>query len=373
MTFLGLMPDEWFQVGVSLAIVMISILIGRWVVRLFLEQIVHRLVKRTKTTLDETLWKVLNTPIYWFIIVFAVDFGTERLDFIPAKIQSVLNEIYYVLYFLIGIMFILRLVSELFRWYRKGIDEKADPHLAKQMLPFLRRVALIVIATIALVSLLGRYTDISALLATLGVTSLAFALAAQTALEDLFSGFLIMLDRPFRVGDRIEIQDLDTWGDVSEIGLRSTRIRTRDNRMVILANSKISKSMIVNHAYPDTQYRIQVEIGVDYDADIELARKTIVETVQKVDGVLQNRPVEALLLAFGESALIFRVRWWIESYVDTRRMFDNVNTSLYEALTQAGVSLPYPQLEVRHYLDPERITDIIQRVRRENPGQQTSP
>jgi small-conductance mechanosensitive channel len=113
----------------------------------------------------------------------------------------------------------------------------------------------------------------------------------------------------------------------------------------------MGKSLIVNHSYPDTQYRIQVHIGVAYGTDLEQARDTMINAVQGVEGVLEDRPVEALFLEFGDSALVFRVRWWIESYVDTRRMFDSVNTAIYQALQAEGIEIPYPQLEVRQRAD----------------------
>jgi len=81
-----------------------------------------------------------------------------------------------------------------------------------------------------------------------------------------------------------------------------------------------------------------------------------------VEGVLPDRKVEALFLEFGDSAMIFRVRWWLESYVDTRRMFDRVNTALYKALEEAGIELPFPQLDVHHKIDPEgkeKIRDLL--------------
>jgi small-conductance mechanosensitive channel len=190
------------------------------------------------------------------------------------------------------------------------------------------------------------------------------ALAAQAALSDTISGFIIMIDRPFRIGDRIEILELDTWGDVEDIGLRSTRIRTRDNRMVIVPNSVISKSLVVNYAYPNTDYRIQIHVGVAYDTDIEEARNILIQAVSKVEGVDPERPVEALFLEFGDSALIFRVRWWLASYVDTRRMFDKVNTAMYNALNQAGIEMPFPQRDVKYKIDDtqlERFEKILTR------------
>ncbi len=114
-------------------------------------------------------------------------------------------------------------------------------------MPFVSRVALILLTVLGGIILLDHFNvEVSGLVATLGIGSLAIALAAQAALADTISGFIIMFDRPYRIGDRIEILELDTWGDVTDIGLRSTRIRTRDNRMAVVPNSVIAKNMVVN-------------------------------------------------------------------------------------------------------------------------------
>ena len=113
---------------------------------------------------------------------------------------------------------------------------------------------------------------------------------------------------------------------------------------------------------PDTQYRIQIELGLDYGTDVELARKTIVDAVRSVKGVLPHRRVEALFLRFGDNALIFRVRWWLESYYDTRRMFDRVNSAIYEALNEAVISISPPmQVDTYHHL-PEQTTENIAKL-----------
>ena len=144
------------------------------------------------------------------------------------------------------------------------------------------------------------------------------------------------------MGDRIEIQEINTWGDVTQIGLRTTRIRTRDNRLVIVPNSIIGTNQIVNYTFPDTRYRIQIDIGLVYGQDVEQARRIMIATVREVEGVLDDEIVEALYVKMGESGMIFRVRFWIESYEDTRRMFDRVNTALNEAFAEAGIELAYP-------------------------------
>ncbi|MGD8750279.1 MAG: mechanosensitive ion channel family protein, partial [Anaerolineales bacterium] len=295
---------------------------------------------------------------------FASQIAVNRLGFLPESWDSVKDDIFFVLYLFVGYVFVWQFVTNLFDWYGHEMALRTETELDEQLMPFFRRIALIILSLISIITLLGHFNvDISAMVTTLGIGSLAIALAAQTVLGDTISGFAIMVDRPFRIGDRIEIQDLDTWGDVIDIGLRSSRIRTRDNRMVIVPNSVIGKSLVVNYSYPDTQYRIQVHIGIAYGSDIELARETMIETVREVEGVLTERPVEALFLEFGDSALIFRVRWWLESYIDTRRMFDRVNTALLEALEGVGIEIPIPQREIHHKMKPTELTPLVEVLR----------
>jgi small-conductance mechanosensitive channel len=285
-------------------------------------------------------------------VIFVTEYAIQRLDFIPESWQPLLDNIFYVLYLVTGFLLAGKLVHNIFIWYGKEMAIKTESELDEQLLPFFRRIALVILGAIGLIMLLGHFeVDVSGLVATLGITSLAIALAAQTALSDTISGFTIMMDRPFRIGDRIQIQDLNTWGDVVDIGLRSSRVRTRDNRMVVVPNSVIGKSLVVNYDYPDTQYRIQIQLGISYESDIESARQVMIDAVRGVEGVLSDRPVEALFLEFGDTGLIFRVRWWLESYEDTRRMFDRVNSALYHALDDAGIELSFPQQTVYHVFD----------------------
>jgi small-conductance mechanosensitive channel len=138
-----------------------------------------------------------------------------------------------------------------------------------------------------------------------------------------------------------------------DIGLRTTRIRTRDNRLVIVPNSVIGTNQVINYTYPDPQYRIQTHVGIAYGTDIEKARQIIVDTVRRVEGVLEDKPVDALYIEMGDSAMVFRVRWWIESYVDTRRMFDRVHTVLQNALDEAGIESPFPTQNLNLRLEQE--------------------
>ena len=185
---------------------------------------------------------------------------------------------------------------------------------------------------------LGRFgIEPSALITTLGIGTLAVALAAQETLSDIISGFIIMIDQPFNVGDRVEILDINTWGDVTEIGLRSTRVLTRDNRLVAIPNSVIGKGLVVNYSDPSTVYRVQTHIGVSYDTDLEKAREVMIEAIRAQEWVMHDEPIEALMLEFSSTAMVFRVRCWIEHYVEKRRAIDRMNTALYYAVGEAGI------------------------------------
>ena len=164
---------------------------------------------------------------------------------------------------------------------------------------------------------------------------------------------LILIDQPYRVGDRIEINELNTWGDVIAIGTRTTRIQTPDHRMVIVTNSKIGKSQIVNYSYPDPHYRLQVDYLVSDQRDLEEMRQTMIDTVNEIEGVLKERPVNALVQEIGAGSVRFRVRWWIDSYTDTRDIFDRVNTAMYYRFKTSGIKLASESYDLNINLDSE--------------------
>jgi len=345
--FWGLSGQQWIEIGISILILLAVLLLGRWVINLILEKLLFRITKRTKNNLDNQILNAARLPLYFLAVVLALDTALRRLSFLPRDWNTWIEEGLYIFYFLVGFIFVWRLVTHFFRWYEEEMAQRTETNLDKQLFPFFERIALILLSAVGVITVLSHYEiNITAMVTTLGIGSLAVALAAKSTLEDTISGFMIMIDRPYRIGDRIELMDLDTWGDVVDIGLRSTRIRTRDNRMVVVPNSVIGKSLVVNYAYPNDQYRLQIHIGVAYGTEIEKARQVIIDAVQKVEGVLPDRSVEALFLEFGDSSMTFRVRWWLESFVDTRRMFDRVNTALYNALKKENIQLPFPQLDV---------------------------
>jgi len=342
-TVVGINVDDLLNLLVS---IFIALVVGLLLSRL-VYFVLERTVAQTESKYDDAFIKVIRHQVTLIFTVIGLQFGTLRLNFIDVANKQLLNRLYIATYIVAGTIILWRLLDILVEWYHNEIEPQHNEHQLDTLLILLQRFAhgmLIITSALMLLSLYN--INVTALVAALGVGGLAISLAAQDTLSNVIAGIMIMFDQPFRVGDRIEIQGLGTWGDVVDIGLRSTRIRTRDNRMVIVPNNSISTDQIVNYSYPDPQYRIQIEIGIGYGQDIEKVRKIIVDTVSQVEGVLQDRPVDALYVEMGASAMTFRVRWWIDSYVDTRRMFDRVNTVLQTALNNAGIECPFNTIDV---------------------------
>ena len=244
---------------------------------------------------------------------------------------------------ILATLILWNLVNSGYRFYQQKYAAEGRGDELEPVLILITRVIQILILGLSISIILTNFgINLSALLAAFGVAGLAFSLAAQDTLADAIAGFIILIDQPYRIGDRIEIQDEGTWGDVVQIGIRTTRIRTRDNRLVIVPNSVIGKNQVINYTYPDPRYRIQTHISIGYGSDIELVRQLIIDTVCQVEGVLPDQPVESLYLEMGDSAMIFRVRWWLASYEDTRRMFDRVNTALQNAFDANDIAMPNP-------------------------------
>jgi small-conductance mechanosensitive channel len=335
------------DIGVALLIIVLAWVISR-LSKYALRQLSIRLIGRTRTTLDDIIIELAETPLQALILVVGLDLAVAQINNISAELSTGIDQVFFTIYIIIVYLFLYRLVGGLMVWYAREVVSKTETELDDRFLDLFRRVAQLALTVVVAITVLGRFgIEVSALVTTLGIGSLAIALAAQETLGDMISGFTIMIDQPFKVGDRVEILDIDTWGDVVEVGLRSTRILTRDNRMVSVPNSVIGKGLVVNYSDPSTMYRVQTHVGVAYGTDIEHAREIMIEAIRSESWVMKDKKIEALMLQFDDSALVFRVRCWIKHYVETRRIIDKMNTALYHALNREGIDIPFPHRDLR--------------------------
>jgi small-conductance mechanosensitive channel len=363
-SFLGLPVEDWISLGISLLIVLAGYLVGTLLIR----RLLPRVVRRTGTELDDRLLQAVGPDLRRLVVVLALEFATRQLSFLSPELKTLFSDAYFVLALIMGARITWRLIDLADEWYRRRLAEEGRLDSLDAVLTLLVRLGRAVVGVVAISILLTHFgVNITAFAAALAVGGLALALAAKDVIADAIEGFIILVDRPFRIGDRIEIQEVGTWGDVTEIGLRTTRIRTRDNRVVIVPNSVIGANQVINYSYPDPRYRIQTHVGVGYGADLEAARRIIIDTIRQVEGVLPDKPVDALYIEMGDSARILRVRWWIESYVETRQMVDRVHTAMERALDEAGVEMPFPTQSINLRLEPETANQLPQAITEHSP------
>ncbi len=341
---------DWISLILSVVLVALVLAFGRRIIT----NLLNRLAKRTKSTFDDELIHRIQGQIRWFVVVLGFDIAVFTLTFLSDSTKSLLTNIFFLLYFLIIFSAAYISLEFFFEWYEAQQKEAEEERKMGLFLPLIHRSAIVVLIVLGVVILLDHFgVNVTGLAAILALVGLAVGLAAQDTISDMISGYIILVDQPFRVGDRIEIPNEDTWGDVVEIGTRTTRIRTRDNTLVIIPNSSIAHGQVKNYSFPDPNYRLQLDIGIAYGTNIDEVRKVLGDAVRGVEGVLPDMPVEILYNEMGESSMTIRVRWWINSFADKRRMYDKVNTAMQLAIDAAGIESPFPTQQLNVSLDSD--------------------
>jgi len=227
-------------------------------------------------------------------------------------------------------------------WYLAEVAHRTQTTLDDEFLPLLKKLNIVVVLTLAVTVILGHFgVELGGLLATAGIASLAVALAAQETLSNVFAGLSLLLDKPFREGDRIELAD-GRLGDVTEVGLRTTKILTRQNTVLVIPNKQLADDQIINHVYPDVRYRLITQIGVAYSTDLRVAKQIILDILSEQEGVLKDPPPSVDFVEFGDSALVLRIVFWLESYRDRFRALDKFNMAANDWFRQEGIEIPYP-------------------------------
>ena len=209
----------------------------------------------------------------------------------------------------------------------------------------LRSIAVVLIV-ISIAILLEHFGYQVSSVMIVGLVLLVAYIAVKFVIADAVNGFIILFDQPFRIGDRIQIESMDTWGEVIDVGTRTTRILTFDNRVLVVPNSTIANEQVDNYTYPDTTYRMQLDIGIRFGSDIIQVQNILSHAVSGVQGVLQEKPPEVLLIEFGDSGLTFRLRWWVPTQTDFYIMSNRINLAVIEAMQEAGIEVSFTSLNV---------------------------
>jgi MscS family membrane protein len=314
-------------------------IIKRFLLRLAL--IDKKVTKGEKTIIDLSSW------ISYFFSMLFLNLAIAQLS-VPAKLMKIFNLIFFILYVSIATFISIKLVDlileKLSQKVRKSVAVNEAP-LVDTYYSMISKVINVFIVLIALIAVLDRLGfNVTSLVASLGVGSLAIGLAAQDTIKNFISGVLLVTDRQFRIGDRVYIKNIDVEGYVYDIGLRTTRILTiSGNNLITVPNSKLTEGIIENSLYPDPKVKDFVEVGVSYTSDVDKVKELLLKAASEIDGILDNPHPSVYFTQFGDSALIFKLIY----YVEGKDIAFDVKSKLHERINKLfrenGVEIPFPQ------------------------------
>ncbi|REJ73805.1 MAG: mechanosensitive ion channel family protein [Acidobacteria bacterium] len=214
---------------------------------------------------------------------------------------------------------------------------KASPALVN-ILSRLARYTILILGGIMAISQAG--FAVGPLLASVSVLGLAVGLAAQDSLSNLVAGLTILWDRPFSLGDRVTLDD--TYGEVTDISIRTTTVRTPSHRELIIPNQEVITNTIINHSRT-TDLRLDIALGIGYGEDFDEARRVLIEAAEGSDHTDPERPVKVVMTELADSSVNLELRVWIKDpHKEKPAGFDLLERAK-KALDGAGIEIPFPQ------------------------------
>ncbi len=305
-----------------------------------LKKHVKRLTEKTKTDIDDEILEIIMRPAHILIILAGISISTKSLSLLVPYLTWIDGAV-----FVAGILIVsfaaTKIISVLIeRWLKVQKKFEKTPRL-------ISKIVTVTVYFMAFLTILSHFgIQITPLIATLGIGGLAVGLALQNTLSNFFSGLHIISDKPIGIGDFIELPDANISGFVEDIGWRSTRIRTLPNTIVIVPNTKLSESIIVNNSLPEQEMAALVQVGVAYGSDLEKVEKATVDVAKKiqktVSGAVKNFEPFIRYHTFGDSNINFSVILRVEKFVDQYLVKHEFIKALKERYDKEGIEISWP-------------------------------
>ncbi len=339
--------DPWaYLVPVAKFIGIVAVTgIAWWLFNVIARHIEKRYSKRRFFERNPGLFELFRRAGHYCILTLA---GAEMVAFLRAPS---LEKIFYALLVILLASFAKNIFDTLVPYLERVLAEKTETKVDDVILDLFKNFSGVIIYTIGVffaLDLLG--LNIMPLVAGAGVAGLAVGFAAKDTLSNLIAGILLIIDRPFEVGDRIEVwsapSNSATWGDVIDIGIRATKIRTTDNIVIVIPNNEIMKRDIINYTTITKEIRVRIPIGIAYEADVKRAKEVIAGIAYELDWVMKSPPVKVVVKSFGESSVNLEARVWIN---DPRRRMDTIShitDRVKEVFQEQGIEIPYPKRDI---------------------------
>ena len=327
--------ENW---GISILIILGAIIIVK-LLSLLGKKVIKPFVTGTDNHLDDVIFYSLEAPVKFAIILLGIWIAIHRLVY-PDSFVKVVDNAYSILIVLDITWFFGRLYTSLLQVYWG----KQSNGQANKMMPIIKRTILVIVWLIGIVMALSNVgVNISALLGTLGIGGIAFALAAQDTVKNVFGTFTILTDKPFSIGDTIRVDSYE--GTVVDVGVRSTKIMNYDKRIITFPNYKITDTSIVNIS-SEPMRRVVLNLGLTYDTTSEKMKEALelLKSIPKrVENVSSNpSDIVAVFTEYSDSALVIMYIYFIEKQGDILGVTSNMNMEILAAFNKAGLNLAFP-------------------------------
>jgi small-conductance mechanosensitive channel len=333
--------DAWMQWSTGLILTVMSIL----TVRFLMKKIVLDFVKATAFEWDDHLYRPVTQRLYSFIFFAGLQLTMLWVMGKEEELNLALDPVFQAVYIILS----TSLVSVALKVMVPVVIEKfSNPSSvtvsgSNSLIIFMLRASTWFGGLYLAMNELG--FELMGLLASLAVFSLIIGLAMQQTLGNIINSFMLALDQPFEVGDRIEVDG--EIGSVVSVGILSTKILTNEENLVVIPNNNLINSTVVNHARGggDGQGRrisLVMDIGVEYDEDISHVKYTVLQLMRECPYVIESPEPRVLLNELGDFAKVFRLYGWVEDYSDEFVAKDWLLKNIAERFAKEGIGIPFP-------------------------------
>lgn len=335
--FLG--PNIYLQAVIIATAFIIVGKIADWVV----SGIIGRIARKSSNKFDDQFVALVHRPIFLSFVLLGLSLATQRTGLPEAPTFITIGILKTIAIFVWYSTFM-----QLMTLFVKVFSRTKDTKLVQTgMLTLLHNVMKIILVALAgYFIFLAWNINVTAWLASAGIVGLALSFAAKDTLSNLFAGVSIIMDAPYKTGDFIILESGER-GVVTDIGLRSTRILTRDDVEITIPNGVIGNGKIINEAGgPPAQHRIRIGVGVAYGSDID----HVIDVLEKVaidnPAILTQPAPRVRFRSFGESSLDFELLGWIANPVDRGRVKHELNCAVYKSFITNSIEIPFPQRDL---------------------------
>lgn len=340
----------------SLAIIIATFIVAFLVKEIF-RFLTQQIFSKSKVDVDDQIAEVIGNAVFKTVLISG--FALFIIIFIDR--QNLLATILKTTISLILAIWTFALIT-LSKIIFTFLSRLTRVHIIKrETVPLFHNMSAILIFILATYGIFAFVWDIdmTALIASLGVAGIAIGFAAKDTLANLFSGIFILSDQPYKLGDYI-VLGTGERGAVTSIGIRSTRILTRDDVEITIPNSIMGNTSVINESGgPYKKTRITAFVGVEYGVDIEYVKNTLLDIARNTTDA-QKEPAPRVRVAnLGQSSIEFKLRVWVGEPADRGRTLDEIYTNIYNIFNEKGIKIPYQKhdLYIRKFPENYKLTE----------------